>query len=296
MVVNVGSEVRTGPLSDREVRQFVHSGYVLPGKVFDDDTIIALRNRMDQLLTSTDSDGLVNRLSTRATKENEGASADTQIPVLEGLWRTDELFRNVSFDNRFITWAGQLLGTSKIAFLQDIAVLKPPNQAGELYWHQDWNALPLKPSNFLGVWIALEDVNAANGAMEMVPGSPSLGRFLPSERSAASDHLNASEYLAEGLKPMPDPVETGFRTIPLELSMGECSMHHGLMWHRSGSNTTQSMRHSLIVRFADANTSVYTGRQHSVVKDEPHSDAVGARLSESDVYKLFDVPDAAKVM
>jgi len=280
VTTTVETDVRTMPLTDDEVRSFIRRGFLFPGRLFTITEVDRLRARLDELLAVAEVPETIDRFSLAP-----------RVPFLTGLWKTDELFRSVTFDPRLRKWAGQLMGTKTLAFLLDNAIIKPPKVGGELHWHQDWQAWPVAPCEVVTAWIALEDVTTDNGAMEMAVGSHALGRFLPQDAVTGhpKNHPGMAELIGSGMRPMPDPVELGVEIVPIELKAGEISLHHGLMWHRSGINTTPSTRHSLIQRYADG-ASRYSGKNYSAVDFAPNPHNVDRRLDELDLFTVMEVP------
>ena len=210
---------------------------------------------------------------------------------MTGLWKTEAAFHAVSFDRRIAKWVGQLLGADKLAFLLDNVIIKPPLAGGELRWHQDWQAWPVAPCEVVTCWIALEDVTIENGAMQMAVGSHALGRFLPQDGVTGKPKTvpGMAELIAGGMKSMPDPNELGVEISDIVMGAGECSLHHGLMWHRSGVNTTDHVRHTLIQRYADG-ACHYSGKFYSGVSFSAGEADVDRRLDELDVFPVIDVP------
>jgi hypothetical protein len=90
---------------------------------------------------------------------------------------------------------------------------------------------------------------------------------------------------------MPNPDELGTEIATIELRAGEISLHHGLMWHRSGHNETNATRHSLIQRYADG-SSRYSGKIHTETNPaslKVNAANVGKRLDELDIFPVFSV-------
>ena len=103
----------------------------------------------------------------------------------------------------------------------------------------------------LTVWTALDEATAANGAMEIVPGSHLHG--VINERH----FLSAEE---EARYAPPGKVE------PLEAEAGEAVLLHNLLLHRSGTNPTDRPRRAFSVTYMEAGTrTLDTGMTFPVV-------------------------------
>ena len=273
---------RMTALSDEEVRSFLRRGWLLPGRLLSAQRVARLRERMDELMQAK-RDSIVDL-------GGGGDGGKKSIPFMTGLWKSEQLFAEVAFDPRVLGWSGQLLGTQKLAFLLDNVLIKPPKVGGEFFWHQDWQAWPIAPTEVVTCWIAMQDVTVKNGAMQMAVGSHALGRFLPRDGGNGQTKTGPAidTLRANGLKELPDPAEMGLEIGDVELKAGECSLHHGLMWHRSSANETDATRHSYILRYADARNT-YTGDSFSAVQFEG-SAQVGSRLADLNLFEIKDVP------
>jgi hypothetical protein len=268
-------EVRTSPLSEGEIRSFLRKGFLFPGRVLSTAQVDALRERVDALL-----------------------AAGTGGYVPDNIWDVhthDELFRELRFDRRLAGWAGQLLDTDRVAAVGDTVLVKPPAKVKVLDWHQDWTNWPISEPEALTIWIALDDVTLEKGAMEFAVGTHALGRFLGSILEAGAP---ADSYAARrdelGLVEMPNPSDLGLEIQPVEVKAGECSIHHGLTWHHSGTNHTTEPRRAVAERYADAHLT-FTGMPISALV-VPHvaptfqPEDIGKKLTDIDVYPVIEVP------
>ena len=100
-------------------------------------------------------------------------------PINMHTW--DELTRDLMHDERLTRIASFLMQQSAIP-IQTMVYYKPPGARGQSF-HQD--NLYLKHTPLMGVWVALDRADAANGAMQMVRGSHLFG-LLPC-RTANTD-------------------------------------------------------------------------------------------------------------
>lgn len=119
---------------------------------------------------------------------------------------------------------------------------KLPGDPTEQPWHQDAGFWPLSASRALTLWIALDDVSAANASVTFVEGSHRLGR-LSWQRTSSPTHLLTQEIPdAELLGPL----------VPSVLRAGEASVHSDLTVHSSAGNASASRRAGLALRFVAA--------------------------------------------
>ena len=103
--------------------------------------------------------------------------------------------------------------------------------------HQDWRSMQ-GSLNSVVVWIPLIDIDRDLGALEVIPGSHLRG-LLPTEqdewfRHVRSDSIDEAEF------------------VPLEVEAGDLVVFSAFLVHRSGNNTTDSIRWSMHYRYNDA--------------------------------------------
>ena len=96
--------------------------------------------------------------------------------------------------------ARQLLGSKEVVLMEDGAVIKKPVVGGKLSWHQDYAYWPLASPGAVTCWIALDDVGAANGAMQVAKGSHKLGEKLPVEFGDGSSFMHDERPGIEALR------------------------------------------------------------------------------------------------
>jgi phytanoyl-CoA hydroxylase len=112
--------------------------------------------------------------------------------------------------------------------------------------HQDWRSMQ-GSLNSVVVWIPLIDIDRDLGALEVIPGSHLMG-LLPTEqdewfRHVRSDSINETEF------------------VPLEVEAGDLVLFSSFLVHRSGNNSTESIRWSMHYRYNDAAESSWIERK-----------------------------------
>lgn len=165
---------------------------------------------------------------------------------IDDAWWADPDLAGLATDERLGRIAADLLGASTVRLWQDQLLVKPPGGPAEttIGWHQDWASWDTVASHgsFVTAWVAFDDVDDDNGAMQMIPGSqrwgllPGASNFFATDRDAQLEALG-EEQIAEP------------RSIVLQA--GQVSFHHPLTFHGSGPNTSDRMRRSLAIHFVD---------------------------------------------
>jgi len=119
--------------------------------------------------------------------------------------------------------------------------IKEPHSESTVGWHQDAYYWPLEPHESLTVWMAFDDTDAENAAMQIIPGSHRTG-LLKHGRSQATDSVLTLEC------------EKGqFRedsAVSLNLKAGQISIHHDNVVHGSPANHSSRRRAGLTARFS----------------------------------------------
>jgi phytanoyl-CoA hydroxylase len=152
-----------------------------------------------------------------------------------------------------------LIGPDVLA-LQTMLFLNPPGLGGQ-GWHQDAYYITTYPETLIGVWIALDRADEANGCLWVTPGSHSEPIYPTEER----DHLYAEEAFADlttvanvssldeeantltqVAKRYPDP-------IPCVVEPGDVIFFHSHLLHRSYPNrTADRFRRAFVSHYCNA--------------------------------------------
>ncbi len=185
---------------------------------------------------------------------------ERDLRKIDNAWWADDDLAGLATDPRLGEIAAALLEAGEVRLWQDQLLLKPPGgpQETTIGWHQDWASWHTVASRgaFVTAWVAFDDVDDDNGAMQMLPGSHRWGLLPEASNFFATDRDGQLAGLGEH-----GPVTP--RSIVM--SAGQVSFHHPLTFHGSGANTSDRMRRSLAVHLFDATVeavSLAGGWQH----------------------------------
>lgn len=120
---------------------------------------------------------------------------------------------------------------------------KEPNSKDTVAWHQDAYYWPLSPHHSVTVWLAFTDVDEANGAMRVIPGTHDKG--LIKHRKIAGDSVLTLELEQGTFK------EEDARSLILKA--GQVSLHDDNIVHGSPANVSDRWRIGLTVRYSATN-------------------------------------------
>ena len=144
--------------------------------------------------------------------------------------------RRWMLEPRIIGRIAEMIGPPLAA--QSMFYFKPPTARGQAL-HQDNLFLQAHPETCIAAWIAIDDCDADNGGLRVVPGSHAYELVCPGEADTTESFTNQEVELPEGM--------TAQQT---EMAAGDVLFFHGSTVHGSGPNrTADRFRRSLIFHY-----------------------------------------------
>jgi polysaccharide pyruvyl transferase WcaK-like protein/ectoine hydroxylase-related dioxygenase (phytanoyl-CoA dioxygenase family) len=259
-----GERTMTDLLTESQWQQFDRDGYLLLGRIVDDQGLTALRQRIDDLML-----GRVQYPTVQSQLDTGGRYEDLPDPAqgigvatlayrkLQGL-EADPLVLEVIRHAFFREACARVYGRhASVSIFRAMLMNKPAGQGTHLPWHQDaGDVWKLDRDPILTSWIALDPATRDNGCVQVIPGSHRLG-LLSKNGSTISD-AHAAEYCPE------DAI------VHLEIEAGEAILLHNWMLHRSGINRTNGPRRALSACYMDGRTlNTLTGQRFPIVFGVP---------------------------
>ncbi|XP_012713948.1 L-proline trans-4-hydroxylase [Fundulus heteroclitus] len=121
---------------------------------------------------------------------------------------------------------------------------KPEGENGLPYvaWHQDMRYWGIAGGPVLSVWLALDDSQKENGALQVIPGSHCSGMLPHRQATRPGNLLSVNQEIPEEL------VQTD-KAVLCPLKAGQMSIHDGLLVHASDGNTSQKRRCGFVIRY-----------------------------------------------
>ncbi|CAM3610432.1 phytanoyl-CoA dioxygenase family protein [Occultella aeris] len=143
---------------------------------------------------------------------------------------------DVMLDRRLLDVVTDLIGPALGA--QSMFYFKPPTARGQAM-HQDNMFLRAHPETCLAAWIAVDDVDAANGGLAVVPGSHRTELVCPEPADMTQSFTNAEV-----------PIPEGMAKVQTVMKAGDVLFFHGSVVHGSLANTSPDrFRRSLIFHY-----------------------------------------------
>lgn len=215
---------------------YERDGFVVVGDVIGQDVIDRLRRACDDLLGRLDEPGIESVLD--YVTDDHGTRHPRRIksphrhhPVFDEVMRSDAILDLVE----------QMIGPD-IRLYGTKLNLKLSHGAHEaVEWHQDVAYTPHTNDDFLAVGLPLDDMDATNGTMLMVPGS---------HRGGIYDHHENGRFVGTiDYRHLGDVLD---RAVPVAVPVGSVSIHHTRTLHASGPNTSRRHRRLWLLNYRAA--------------------------------------------
>ena len=160
-------------------------------------------------------------------------------------------------NSRILDYVQDLLGETLI-LRHSHFFAKLPGDGKRVSWHQDASYWPLTPSKVVSAWLAIDDTDVENGAMQVIPGSHKNAQ-VAFEKSSKTENNVLNQTVHHPEKHGNDPVS-------LTLKAGQMSLHSDWILHGSEPNMSTRRRCGLDMRFLSSDVRAYTDwNQHSIV-------------------------------
>jgi phytanoyl-CoA hydroxylase len=242
-------------LTQEQLDFFSTNGYLVYGKVLEEDEIERLRCEYDRVFEEARLDGRYRNLAMDDTEDIEAKrSAPIQMLQVMQMCERSLDFRRLLYNSRILNIVEDLLGPNIMLF-HDQALFKPALTGGPVFWHQDNAYWRCSPANLISCWLTLDDVVKENGAMQMIPGS-----HLQPVRHEQSEDTNA-------LLKMSGIEESKAQVV--ELPAGGCMFHHCQTLHHTAPNTTEHQRRAFAIHFMTPGTKSQKGETMRVSYARP---------------------------
>ncbi|XP_028271316.1 uncharacterized protein LOC114442178 [Parambassis ranga] len=123
-------------------------------------------------------------------------------------------------------------------------VVKPDGEDGLPYvaWHQDMRYWGIAGGPVLSVWLALDDSQRENGALQVIPGTHHSGMLPHRQAIRPGNMLSVNQEI-------PEELVDAEKTVYCPLLAGQMSIHDGLLVHASDPNTSQRRRCGFVIRY-----------------------------------------------
>ncbi len=234
-------------LTPAQIDEFKARGYLRGQRVLDDEQVDVLREEMARVIRD---------VGTEAPQPvrcvNLSGDADHPVWQIVNIWEASPAFRELIHNRHICEEMAQFTGAKTLRIWHDQIQYKPAETGGVNMWHQDAPLWPiLAPMTEVSAWVALDDVDEANGCMSMVPGSHLWGNHMDFLHSLTGFEALPREFGGHPVEVRPCPVRKG-----------EVHYHHALTWHGSPANTSARPRRAIALHFMTDETRYVASGEH----------------------------------
>jgi non-heme Fe2+,alpha-ketoglutarate-dependent halogenase len=224
-------------LAPEQVRQFNSRGFLVGLPAFTPSQVDANRARFDTLLAQAAARGMDPYALTNYERE------------CGWLW-------DLVVHPRVLDYVEDILGHDIVCWGTH-CFAKLAGDPKQVSWHQDATYWNLTPSKTVSAWLAIDDVDAVNGAMRVIPGSH-RGGPLPLRQSRADEGNALWLTLENGVAGMPEP-------FTMAQQAGAMSLHSDLLIHDSPPNPSTRRRCGLAIRYCTTDVRLLGGDGRTAV-------------------------------
>ncbi|MCW1949985.1 MAG: phytanoyl-CoA dioxygenase family protein [Octadecabacter sp.] len=206
----------TRTLSPEQIAQYNSQGFVQPFDIFSPSEMTGLRSYLNGLMDDMGDAG--------------GYGINCYQARLSGLY-------DIATDPRILDHVQDIIGPDILCWATAI-LSKKPNDPKAVPWHQDASFWALSPARTVTVWLAIDDADADNSAMQFIPATHNQGAMeVQSTGGEAVFHKETANAEALG---------TPFTNT---LKAGQISLHADMLVHGSQPNTSDRRRCGFTLRY-----------------------------------------------
>ena len=218
--------------------EYNERGFLAIPNVFPISTIERLRAVVDEYVEmsreKTENDSVFDLEPTHSFQ-------DPQMRRLKTPALVNEDFNRIMRSEILMDLIDPLLGNHGVRYRNDKLNMKIAEVGSPVEWHQDIAFYPQTNDDVLAVGVALDDCTLENGALQCIPGSH--------KRPVLNHHSNG--YFAGAVDPK-DPAFNLSAAVPLVVSAGSITIHHGRSLHGSAPNTSNKPRRLWLIEYTAA--------------------------------------------
>lgn len=216
------------PLTDAQIEHYRTQGFAIGGPILSAAELERLRDEIDVLIA---------------------ALPEGQLPEnMPSAHYENECFRDLFLSDRLVDVAEQVLGPD-VALFTSYIISKRPEVGLAVDWHQDAAFFPIEPMETFTLWLAVDDSDARNGCMRVIPGSHQARRVFTHRVDTQS-----GTTLPLSL----DDIDIS-KAIDIELGAGEYSVHDPFILHGSNPNTSVLRRCGITIKYIPTHVAIDRG-------------------------------------
>jgi len=227
-------------ITETQKAQFARDGNLVVRGLYSADQITCIR----EVFMAQAKDGPVEGLSEIKPGDGQYDRSDPLAfyprmmnPHSHPQWEVGSIARSFLLDARLKPILTDLLDEEPVG-VQTMFYFKPAGARGQEL-HQDNFYLRVKPGTCMAAWLAVDDVDAENGGMKVVPGSHHEEVACPQKADPTVSFT--TDYV---------PVPQGMTAVHVAMKAGDVLFFNGSVIHGSTPNTSATrFRRSLIAHY-----------------------------------------------
>ena len=188
-------------------------------------------------------------------------------------------FDNLTRNERLLGAAAAVLGPDLMVWSAQLFI-KEKESSKIVSWHQDLTYWGLDDVAETTCWFAVSEASEEAGCMKFVPGTHKSKIVRHVDTFAENNLLSRGQEIA---------VEVNEEeAVAASLSAGQASMHHGLLFHSSGPNSTKDRRIGSAIRFIKPSMKQQTGDRPLVTLVSGEDRFYNFEVAEPPIGRLLD--------
>lgn len=223
-------ETSKGYLSSSLKRQYEDDGFLFPVPAVSAEQAAAWRAELEEVEATWLNNGLPKPLN-----HYRRSASHVVMPLAAEIASHPSILNTMSgiLGDDLLVWSCEFF-------------IKEPRTTQIVSWHQDLTYWGLGATNDqCTAWVALSPATVESGCMKFVAGSHK-NAIVPH-----NDTFDENNMLSRGQEIAVDVDEE--EATAIELKPGQMSLHHGLMFHGSGPNTSDDRRIGCVIRYVNPN-------------------------------------------
>lgn len=219
-------------------QSFQNQGYAIVRKLFNDAEVEEIRNEFAKIHAN----GPIPKLFEPVPKDKSGGDPLKEYPRVMHPHRFSSVAKKYMTHAKVEKYLSAFFESEPLA-AQSMFYFKPPGARGQAL-HQDNFYLMVNPGTCIAAWTAIDDCDAQNGAMYVVPGSQKTNLVCP-------DEADSKESFTKHFVPVPK----GMKAEVVNMKAGDTLFFNGSVIHGSGPNRTKDrFRRAFICHYAAGST------------------------------------------
>ena len=235
-------------LTQAQLAQYREDGYVLVEDVLGDETLADLCRVTDEIVAGAQGiEGHTNILDLEASHTPEAP----RVRRIKQPHLADPFYRELAAHGGIMAALEPLIGENIRLRAGGKINMKSADYGSPVEWHQDWAFYPHTNQDVLAVGILLDDMDADNGPLLVLPGSHQGPVY---DHHSHGAFCGAIDVAREGLD------VSGARE--LYGTAGSITIHHARLVHGSAMNKSDRQRRVLFFEYAAADAWPLAGIEH----------------------------------